>query len=389
MRNFITATLVTCALIGSSAFAAKPTLSITAMTQDDSSGKLEDYKSYRNTLRDAASKEIGSIRNHWDEPVMSSRYRWAVYSPDYKTRALTDFSEGYMLIETAGDDPLRAKLQLQRFFERITVMTTLDVIKKNPVYSSVQQLNASRQFANAPIPPDPVVQHIFFDPGTSETKRKQMIAERFKSIDVMHQPDKGHSRFSVIISFPKDAVWRMAKQYEHSVLNLAKRYKLPTQLLFAIIHTESNYNPLAVDGFNRFGLMQLVPYESGFSAYTELTNKRRFPSVHYLFNTTKNMELGVKYFHTLFYERFGAVTDETARLFCTIVAYRGGEKSVWSAFDTSFDKEKALARINALPSTQVYHHLLGSLRFDDAKTYLKYVVSRMAAYHQLLGAKSE
>lgn len=53
-------------------------------------------------------------------------------------------------------------------------------------------------------------------------------------------------------------------RYDSDIRGAARRYQLPTSLIRAVIHTESNYHPRAVSRAGARGLMQLMPATAKF-----------------------------------------------------------------------------------------------------------------------------
>ena len=86
---------------------------------------------------------------------------------------------------------------------------------------------------------------------------------------------------------------------------IAQEYGVDVALMLAIIHTESNFNPLAVSNNGAAGLMQLMPptaRELGLKVpqYKNRRKPTRDPSVDERFDPQKNLRTGLVYFDMLF-----------------------------------------------------------------------------------------
>jgi soluble lytic murein transglycosylase-like protein len=100
--------------------------------------------------------------------------------------------------------------------------------------------------------------------------------------------------------------------YGQIIYDIAIRHSVNPQLVAALIHVESAFNPRAVSRKGAYGLMQLLPETA-----------RRF-GVHRkrdLFNPKKNLEAGVKYLKWLT-ERFAGDAQKI------LAAYNAGEGAV-------------------------------------------------------------
>lgn len=171
-----------------------------------------------------------------------------------------------------------------------------------------------------------------------------------------------------------------AKALEPQVNQYAKKADLETPLVFAIIETESAFNPMARSAVPAYGLMQVVPNSAGQDATEALFGKPKILSPSYLYNGEQNIEIGTTYLNILFYRYLKGVTNPQSRLYCTIAAYNTGAGNVAKAFTGERKLKPALAKINALTPDQVYEHLRDHLPYDETKTYLLKVTQRMDKY---------
>jgi len=73
-------------------------------------------------------------------------------------------------------------------------------------------------------------------------------------------------------------------KYSDPVLAAAARYQVPPSLIFAIIETESSFNPFAVSRANAYGLMQVVPSTAGKDVYSLVKGLKGQPSADVLFD---------------------------------------------------------------------------------------------------------
>jgi membrane-bound lytic murein transglycosylase C len=216
----------------------------------------------------------------------------------------------------------------------------------------------------------------------------KLIAEKKPTVT---QNKKGENVVTLTVPLVKEAkavttsarattIPKGAKQLRGDVQKYAKQHKLDEALVFAIIETESAYNPMAKSPIPAFGLMQIVPSSAGMDATAMLFGEGRILSPSYLYTSDKNIEIGAAYLNILYYRYLKGVKDPLSRLYCSIAAYNTGAGNVSRAFIGSTKLRKALPKINALTPEQVYDHLIEHLPYEETRRYLKKVVTRMPKY---------
>ncbi len=179
---------------------------------------------------------------------------------------------------------------------------------------------------------------------------------------------------------PADTTLKRSQVYKDEIIKNANRFDIPVPLVFAIMQTESDFNPFAKSHIPAFGLMQIVPHSAGKDVYRYLYKKKGMPSSSYLYNSDNNIEMGSTYLYILYYRYLKKIKNPESRLYCTIAAYNTGAGNIAWAFTRSNNMSRAAPKINAMNPDEVYKHLLGNLKYDEPKHYLKRVKKRMSAY---------
>jgi len=165
-----------------------------------------------------------------------------------------------------------------------------------------------------------------------------------------------------------------ALRYADRIDACARRYGLAPELLFAIIHTESFFNPLARSEAGALGLMQLMPGQGAREAFRSLHRIRRVPGSDYILEPGNNILLGATYLYML-QRQFGGVRSEDNRRTLSIAAYNCGpgrlQDTVLSRIDVDRLSHKELVR------------LLRKRAPKETRDYVPTVESRMALYRGL------
>lgn len=170
------------------------------------------------------------------------------------------------------------------------------------------------------------------------------------------------------------------------VLDLVDRHALPRKLdpalVFAIIETESAFNPLARSPAPAYGLMQIVPRSAGKDASAVLYGRPRLLSPSYLFDAERNIRIGAIYLDLLMNRYLAGVRDPRSRLYCAIAAYNTGAGNVFRAFTGRTRPKAAFRAINALSPEDVYRRLVWELPYAETRRYLTKVVQRIEKYRR-------
>ncbi|MCD6487063.1 MAG: membrane-bound lytic murein transglycosylase MltC [Syntrophobacterales bacterium] len=177
----------------------------------------------------------------------------------------------------------------------------------------------------------------------------------------------------VVIPMVKDHCEIRALKYKPLVERFAKNLSISKNLVYAIIKTESDFNPYAVSSAPAFGLMQIVPTTAGQDVHRFLNNADGLPSREFLFNPGNNIQYGTAYLHILHYKYLNDIQDPVSREYCVIAAYNTGAGNVLRTFDP--DRDRAPQRINKLGPLQVFKTLRTKLPHDEAKRYLAKVMN--------------
>ena len=192
----------------------------------------------------------------------------------------------------------------------------------------------------------------------------------------------GTERLAVTLEFkliPEHLEVR-AKRYRPIVQVNAEEHSIYPPIIFAVIHTESAFNPRARSGTPAFGLMQLVPRGGARDAYRMLHGKDRLLTPKYLYEPKNNIELGTAYLHILANRYMKAVNDPTSRMYCAIAAYNAGASNVGYALIGRKSMRKAIPTINRMEPEAVYVKLTQNLPFKENRRYIKKIRDRIPLY---------
>ena len=194
--------------------------------------------------------------------------------------------------------------------------------------------------------------------------------------------DDGKSRQSVAVAFPlvKDHVKIRAERYKPVVMQFAQKNKVYPPLVFAIIHTESAFNPRARSGAPAYGLMQLVPHSGARDAYRLVYGEDKLITGDYLYEPTRNIELGTALIRLLDTRYLQPVEDPVSRMYCVVAAYNTGAGNVARAFGAGTSVGRAAPIINRMDRGEVVDRLVSNLPYEETRNYVAKVRERMPLY---------
>lgn len=145
------------------------------------------------------------------------------------------------------------------------------------------------------------------------------------------------------------------QEYSDYVELYAEKYNVPTEIVFSVIHTESEFDPLAISSAGAVGLMQITP-----ETYDWLLYVRKEEKVGELTDPRVNIDFGT-YFISYLYKKFGDYNTVFA-------AYNAGVNRVSSWLED--DRYSSGGRLIKIP-------------FEETENYIKKVNNTMTKYKQL------
>jgi len=145
--------------------------------------------------------------------------------------------------------------------------------------------------------------------------------------------DNATNRQTVYGSLAQEDQIIKASQYAPFIKHLAPVYKVEPDLIFAIMKTESAFDPKAVSGAGALGLMQLMP-KTAQGEYEQATNTSLDPEFfkrQLLDQPDLNILLAVRHLSTLEHA-FRRVKNTKKRQALILASYNAGFKRVKHAF---------------------------------------------------------
>lgn len=338
--------------------------------QRDPEALIKDLRAVQRDFEAVMAALTGEVKKTWGEKEVKvpERKKYVKYTQNYMSRAIVDFDSGTVTVETLDDKAPKESLKSAV----ITTLLTPDDPRSVDLFSDKAVMLTSEKL--------PYLYGLVVDRQGQAVKTPAQ-AESFASFVVDNQ-SKARSvdlngtmkpalfaEMKMVMNFSN----RQAEKYRGTVMRYADQFKVSPSLVFAVIRTESNFNPFAVSSAPAYGLMQLVPSSGGREAYRKAKGKDSIPSRDYLFDPENNVELGSAYLNVLSYAQLERIENQISREYCVISAYNTGPRNMFKAF--AADQMTAINQINSLQPPAVYDRLRANLPYQETREYLAKVVT--------------
>ena len=178
-----------------------------------------------------------------------------------------------------------------------------------------------------------------------------------------------------------------ARHYQDWVENYSADFSIDPSLVYAIMETESGFNPQAVSRSNAIGLMQLKASAGGKDVHNLVDKKSGKPTIQSLFNSENNIRMGTAYLSLLSNDYLSDVENKKIKEMMSISSYNGGLSTVLSLFGNT--PEKAIKKVNRMNPKQVYKKLRFEHKSLETRNYLDKVLQANLKYKEQLNIPFE
>lgn len=338
-------------------------------------------------LKQRAERIAFEVRKHWSSVELSGKSKWVEYGNSWQSKRVVDY---------AGNEIRVSALK---------PMTTLEL--KEFAGAELKELLGST--VSAALRRDPVLKHTY--DATDENGLDELVfSELFKTDkptnkdiarlaqqlmtraytryqdQVAMRGDSAGPSFSLsktstyVVPLPKSRMRNKARQYLPLVKKYSNEFQIPADVMMAIMHTESHFNPLARSHVPAFGLMQIVPRSAGRDASRVIFSKKKLLSAGFLYKPENNIKVGAAYLNVLSFRYLKKIENPVSRLYCMVAAYNTGSANVARAFTPVPKMQKAVSVINGMSNQQVLMRLIKYLPQRETKEYVEKVLKRRKLY---------
>lgn len=349
---------------------------------------LKEFEEYKKAQQEAFDEFKNEASKLWEVAKMPTAKSLVNYTDDKKTRGEIDFENERIVVETIASSYEEASKNLKKELALLASIDTDEFNRIDPFEKKLSNIKPKSSIISSSLKNESILSNVIF--GKKPTNKELNLYTNKninnQTIKVRNNPKVPNQKvYSVVVAMPSDAMVKKSKEYESEVTKQGKIREIPKSLIFAIMHSESSFNPKARSHIPAFGLMQIVPSSAGRDVYNFLYKEEKLVSDTYLYNSTNNITMGTAYLHMLYYKYLSRITNDESRLYCAIAAYNTGAGNVARTFSKTTNMANAAPIINSMTPKQVYNKLLKDLPYDETKNYLQKVTARMHSYSEIYG----
>lgn len=309
------------------------------------------------------------IEKKWETAYRSTKKEWVDYYADFNSMSRVNFETGSL--EVAAVIPLSEE--------------DLTAVAQDRISRQIEEIFSQKNPARV----EPLAGQVRDKKGDIVTREKlqKFISQEVLPTIVIERKERpsrdGVKRAVAKITLPlaPDHLKVRAEQYLEMVGKYSEEYHLDTELILAVIHTESYFNPMARSSAHAYGLMQLIPSQGAREAYRFIYGSDKIIFPEELFVPETNIHLGSAYLHFIRNKIFSEVRTEAKRTYLAICSYNWGPGAV---------KKNIVGRypIGKVSDEELFQ-ILREKTPAETSAYLKNVTERTSLYRSFLSDKNK
>jgi membrane-bound lytic murein transglycosylase C len=328
------------------------------------------------------------VERKWDEFFYSTNREWVDYDEGKDTRSRVNFEAGEIEVSTlvpveevvkpepvkkkpAPPEPVKLAPEQKKQVKAQAEKKIAKQIKK--IFSAENEVKSEvlagqvKDPEGQPVTPQNVTRYV-----KKHVTPKIVVEDK----PVVGKDGKQRIKVTARIKMIPEHLEIRAGKFKPQVKKYADKYNLDPALVFAVIHTESYFNPLAKSWVPAYGLMQLVPRYGAMEAYHYLYNEKKLLPADYLYNPDNNIMLGATYLHLLDAKYFGGVKNKANRQSLCIAAYNSGPTRLKKKVVSKYDVDNM--------DNGEFVEVIRKVVPEETKSYILKVQKRVALYEGMI-----
>lgn len=345
---------------------------ILAQFEKEKTAAFDQFEESKKQYFEAFNKAKEELAKVWDTPELSNKTKWVQYSKDNTVKRSVDFESGEVVVEVVGNNLSESEIDkiVAGQVAELETQTTSEAFKKDIVLEKTKA-KPSKIEAKEKVLPDVKTLEL------AKTAKKSKFNQQ-----------NGLKVTRVSMAVPENKIAKRAIIYLPRVNEMSAKWNIEPELILAIIHTESHFNPMAQSHIPAYGLMQVVPTSAGKDVTKKYLGKAQLLTPDILFNPDYNIDIGTAYLSILDSQYLRKVNNAETRTYLAISAYNGGVGAVAKHISGKSSLSALAKKANTLEPETVYNSLVKKFPYKETRNYLKKVNSKKIYYAKMLKASS-
>lgn len=335
----------------------------------------KEFEAYKEAYEKSLESYKKEILNTWPTAEISTKHKFVQYNKDYTAKKSIDYEQQNVEIEVVANNEEDAREKIQSALKDLVEEDVKSAYEHDQLENKINQTLKTKPKVESK-------EKLIGDVLTQ--KEKKDFVEVAKKEPLMATIHDNKTIFKLNVKLPSEALIKKAQQFKQSVDVYSSKNEINKELVYAVIHSESSFNPMARSHIPAYGLMQIVPQSAGVDTYNFLYGEKKLLSSDYLYNPINNIKIGSTYLHIVYFRYLRHINDPLSRLYCLIAAYNTGAGNVARSFVGTNNIKKASEKINTMTPDEVYKHLMRNLPYHETKDYLQRVNDRRYVYLKLI-----
>lgn len=339
----------------------------------------KEYQEYIKAEQEAYDNFVKEMSAMWgsDNVVESTNKDWVEYSDDGTSRSKVDFEKGEVTLEIiVTPDESKSEEVIENKVE--------DKIKELLISRGKTKDYDTPKEEAIPLQETPVLENQVQTPSgetISNNNIEEGVKEIMKETEIVKEEikgDDGETREVVVVKLDlaPNHIKTRAEKYKEEVEKYCRKYDVEPALAYAVMQTESSFNPKAKSYVPAYGLMQIVPASAGKDCAQSLKKSFSKPTANYLYEPENNIEMGVHYLYLLRKRYYTKVENPDSRDLCVIASYNTGAGNVARALRGDTKISKAIHQINEMSYDELFKYFEKKL-LPETQNYIRKVTERM------------
>lgn len=341
----------------------------------------EEFRQYLNIVNTEFSNFKKEVYREWGDYLMSDNKRWVEYSSDMKIRKVVDFEKNQITIQIKSSDKKKDENELKKTLNETLTEDYRTAFSRNKLAQNIEK--SAEKIVENPVKGDLPEGKVIGDLISKNKDSKEIANRIFDDAKIDYSKTKKGEKIATLNVKLKVSDRDKALKFKEYVDKYSSKYSLPPELIYAIIHTESYFNPMATSPAPAYGLMQIMPTNAGKDAARVLYGSPTILLPSFLYNPDNNINVGTIYFNLLQESYIKEISNPLSRQYIAIVGYNVGLRNVLKLFSIDGNVKNASVKINQLSPENVYDTILKNLPQRGGADYLLIVRKRMEIYKGL------